>query len=308
MSTLTTLDGTPVTGAAFGTMQFGGNADAAASEAMFEAARAAGIVHFDTAFVYTDGAAERLLGRFARTARESLFIATKCAFAEGGRALIEAQVEESFARLGIDVIDLLYLHKWTGETLAEDIATLAGYVDAGRVRHIGVSNFSAWQTMKAAALAAGHGMRIAALQPMYNLVKRQAEVEILPMAAAEGFAVFPYSPLGGGLLTGKYAAGETGRLTTDDRYAARYRADWMHAAAGELAAIAAEYGTHPATLAVAWVARQPGVTGPILSARSAEQLRPSLDALAFRMDDALATRLSALAPTPPPATDRTEET
>jgi aryl-alcohol dehydrogenase-like predicted oxidoreductase len=142
---------------------------------------------------------------------------------------------------------------------------------------------------------------------MYNLVKRQAEVEILPMADDLGILVAPYSPLGGGLLTGKYGAGGSGRLSEDDRYAARYGQAQMHEAAQGLTKIAQEAGLHPATLAVAWAARHPTGPSPIISARSVEQLQPSLDALNFEMSDELYARLSALSPTPPPATDRLEE-
>ena len=109
------------------------------------------------------------------------------------------------------------------------------------------------------------------------------------------------------MLTGKYAGGSAGRLAEDDRYAARYNPQWMHEAARNLAELAAETGVHPATLAVAWVARNPAVTAPIISARDAEQLRPSLDALAFKLDDALYAQVTALTPTPAPATDRLEE-
>jgi aryl-alcohol dehydrogenase-like predicted oxidoreductase len=142
---------------------------------------------------------------------------------------------------------------------------------------------------------------------MYNLVKRQAEVEILPMCLDQGIAAVPYSPLGGGLLSGKYAAGGTGRLNEMPMYEKRYAPDWMHKAAAELQAIADELGTEAATLAVAWVAKNKMVTAPIISARSTGQLKASLAALDFRMDDALYARISALSPTPPPATDRLEE-
>ena len=160
--------------------------------------------------------------------------------------------------------------------------------------------------MKAARIGAELGVSISVLQPMYNLVKRQAEVELLPMAETEGFAVCPYSPLGGGLLTGKYDAGGTGRLSTNAQYASRYREDWMHLCAAELNDVATDLGVAPATLAVAWVARHKGVFGPIISARSADQVKPSLAGIDFVMDDDLYERLSALSPTPPPATDRTE--
>lgn len=302
-------DGSPLSRFCFGTMQFGGGADAEQSRAMFDACRAAGINFFDTAHAYTDGESERLLGRFAGPERERLVIASKAAFAHGASAAnIRQSFEESRQRLGMDVIDIYYMHRWDDATpLEETFGALAELVEAGKVRYIGVSNYAAWQVMKAERVAASFGLGIAILQPMYNLVKRQAEVEILPMALSEGFAVAPYSPLGGGLLTGKYASGEGGRLTADKMYASRYAPEWMHRAAIELGKIAAELGTSPATLAVAWVARHPAVTAPIISARTAEQLAPSLAALDFQMDDALYRRLSELTPAPPPATDRLEE-
>ena len=205
-------------------MQFGGNADPNASRELFETARAASLNFFDTAHVYNGGDAERLLGAFARQDRDSLMIATKVAYTGGSsRATILKQFEESRVRLGLDVVDILYLHRWDHETpLEETFETLAKLQNDGKIRHIGASNFAAWQVMKAQAVAVSMGTRIDVLQPMYSLVKRQAEVEILPMAAAERIAVAPYSPLGSGLLTGKYLAGGTGRLSTDKRYAARY--------------------------------------------------------------------------------------
>jgi aryl-alcohol dehydrogenase-like predicted oxidoreductase len=142
---------------------------------------------------------------------------------------------------------------------------------------------------------------------MYNLVKRQAEVEILPMAVSEGFAVCPYSPLGGGLLTGKYAAGVEGRLTHNKMYTARYEPEWMKKSASDLAEVAAVSGVSPATLAVAWVAKHAGVWGPIISARNAIQLMPSLKAMEFDMDDDLYAEVAALSPTPAPDNDRLEE-
>ena len=151
------------------------------------------------------------------------------------------------------------------------------------------------------------GFDIHVLQPMYNLVKRTAEIELLPMAASEGFAVCPYSPLGGGLLTGKYARGDSGRIRDDQMYARRYSDAWMFEAARGLNDLAEEVGADPATLAVAWVARNPGVWGPIVSGRSVEQLRPSLKAIGFDMSDDLYARISGLTPTPPPYNDRTEE-
>lgn len=309
MTQLTLRDGTAVLPFAFGAMQFGGTADETASRAMFDACRAAGIAHFDTAYAYTDGASERMLGAFAAPERDRLYIATKVNYpGGGGRANILSSFEESRKRLGMDTVDLLYMHRWTGDTpLEETFETLAELQTKGQVRHIGVSNYAAWQVMKAQAVAARLGTRIDVVQPMYNLVKRQAEVEILPMCASEGIVAATYSPLGGGLLTGKYGRGGSGRLKDNAMYAKRYGVQSMYDSAAALADLAAELGTEPATLAVAWVARHPAHPNPILSARSAEQLRPSLDALRFRMDEALYARIAGLSATPPPATDRLEE-
>ena len=302
-------DGTPASKFSFGTMQFGGKADKDESRALYEASRAAGINFFDTAYVYTKGLSEQYLGEFAAAERDALVIASKCASVGGSTsATIRAQLDESRKRLNMDMIDIFYLHQWDNDTpLEESFETLAELRAAGLFRHIGVSNFSAWQTMKAAAVAEKLGVKIDILQPMYNLVKRQVEVEILPMAISEGFHVAPYSPLGGGLLTGKYAAGAGGRLADDKMYKARYGVDWMHEAARELSELAAEISIHPATLAVAWVARNPGITHPIISARSVEQFQPSLDAISYDLPDELYNRITALSRQPAPATDRLEE-
>ncbi|MBI1417759.1 MAG: aldo/keto reductase [Limimaricola sp.] len=309
MTDLHTPDGAPVSRLAFGTMQFGGRADAVESRAMYDAARAAGINHFDTAVGYTEGASERLLGGFVATERAHIYLATKVGYMGGcGRANIRAQFDTCRSQLGMDAVDLLYLHRWDGDApLEETFETLAKMQQAGLIRHIGVSNWAAWQVMKGQAVCARLGTRIDAIQPMYNLVKRQAEVELLPMAMDQQMAVMPYSPLGGGLLTGKYARGETGRLSEDDRYAARYAPAWMHEAAAALAQLAEELGTSPATLAVAWVMGHSARPSPLISARSVAQLRPSLAAAEIEMTEALYARIAALSPAPPPATDRLEE-
>ncbi|MBB4174865.1 aldo/keto reductase [Sulfitobacter noctilucicola] len=307
--TLTSPNGTAASRLAFGTMQFGGRADAAQSKAMFNACVQAGITHFDTAHVYTDGASETLLGEFVQDRRDDLIIATKAAYSGGAsRDTILTSAETSRQRMQIDTLDVLYLHRFDPETpFTESFETFAELKAKGHIRHIGLSNFAAWQVVKAAGVAATFDLDIAVIQPMYNLVKRQAEVEILPMADDLGILVAPYSPLGGGLLTGKYAEGAQGRLTEDERYAARYGVDAMHSAARGLSDIAAQEGVHPATLAVAWAMAHPTAPGPIISARSEEQLKPSLAALDFEMSPELYDHIAALSPTPPPATDRLEE-
>ncbi|MFZ9199216.1 MAG: aldo/keto reductase [Paracoccaceae bacterium] len=292
---------------AFGAMQCGGRADAAQSMAMFHACYAAGLRHFDTAWIYTDGASETLLGQFART--HEIQIATKVGYSGGaGRANLVAQFDTSRRRLGRDGVDLLYLHRFDPDTpLVETLTVFAEWQSRGLIARIGLSNFAAWAVMKAQGVAASLGTRIDAIQPMYSLVKRQAEVELFPMAADQGITAYTYSPLGGGLLTGKYSAGGAGRLTEDSRYAARYGRSEMAVAAEGLARLAAELGTHPATLAVAWAKCHPAGPVPLISARNAEQLAPSLAAADYPMTAETYARIAALYPAPPPATDRTEE-
>ncbi|MEM6759063.1 MAG: aldo/keto reductase [Pseudomonadota bacterium] len=306
---ITSLDGTPISPLAFGTMQFGARADAQTSAAMFEASLEAGITHFDTAWVYTDGQSETLTGAFVKPHRERLIVATKVAYQGGaGRQNILAQFDASQQRLDMDVVDILYLHRFDPETvLAESFDALAQLQAAGRIRHIGVSNFAAWQIVQAQHIAARFDTRVDIVQPMHNLVKRQAEVEIFPACVDLGIEIAPYSPLGGGLLTGKYANGGAGRLSEDQRYAARYGEAWMHDTARALADLAAEMETDPATLAVAWAMAHPARPRPIISSRSVAQLAPSLAAASLAMDAKLYDRISRLTRTPPPATDRIEE-
>jgi len=145
---------------------------------------------------------------------------------------------------------------------------------------------------------------------MYNLVKRTAEIELLPMAQSLGLAVIPYSPTGGGLLTGKYGPDKrppSGRLVDWTMYAARYRDPDNFAIAGRFVELATELGHSPVTLAVAWVASHPAVTSVLAGARDADQLAPSLAAIELVLDDATRARIAALSPEPPPATDRIEE-
>lgn len=297
----------------FGTMQFGAGASETDSAEMYQDCRAAGVNFFDTAYVYTDGKSEQILGRLIAKERDQIILVTKAGAVGGSSAqTIRTQLETSLARLNQDYTDIFFLHRFDDDTPLEDtFGELHRLKQEGKFFHLGVSNFSAWQVMKAQGLARQHGFPlIELLQPMYNLVKRQAEVELLPMALAEDIGVISYSPLGGGLLTGKYSAGDTpsdGRLSWDDKYAARYGQAWMHEAAGKLKAIASEAGLNPLSLAVAWVARHKAITAPIISARNRDQLAPSLLAADLQMDDAIYQALCQLAPTPPPATDRLEE-
>ena len=309
MTDLHAIAGSNLSPLCFGCMQFGGTSDAVASQAMFEACLGHGINFFDTAHTYNGGRSERFLGKFIKQGRENLIIATKAGYTGGsGGDNILKQFDESRLRLDLDTIDILYLHRWDAETpLLETFETLSRLKETGKVRYIGVSNFAAWQVMKAQGVANLVGTRIDIIQPMYSLIKRQAEVEIFPMALGEEIAVAPYSPLGSGLLTGKYLSGGTGRLSTDKRYAARYGQDWMVDTAQRLSGIAIEMGIDAATLAVAWAAQHTAVTAPIISARSVAQLQPSLEAGNLTLTDEEYDRIEALSVRPAPATDRLEE-
>jgi aryl-alcohol dehydrogenase-like predicted oxidoreductase len=312
--------GVKVSRLALGTMSFGGEADEAAAAALFARARDAGVNFFDTADVYNKGRSEEILGRLIAPCRDEVVIATKAFFPTGRDAnargssryhLVRA-VEASLRRLGTDRVDLFYLHRWDDQTrIDETLRAVEDLVRAGKVLYPACSNFAAWQVAHALGVAARAGFApLVAVQPMYNLAKRQAEVEILPMAQELGVAVVPYSPLGGGLFSGKYGVGrrpELGRLTANPMYQVRYADPRVYEAADALAGIAGELGHAPATLAIAWVASHPAVTSVLLGARSVEQLEPALAAGELALDEATRARISALTPEPPPATDRNEE-
>jgi len=205
-----------------------------------------------------------------------------------------------------------YLHQQDAATpLEESLRALEDLVRAGKILYPALSNHAAWQTQMALDYQAAQGWaRLQVIQPMYNLVKRQAEVEILPMAEANGVAVVPYSPAGGGLLSGKYEQKDkpgTGRLVANPKYRDRYGEDWMHETAAKFAAHCAQRGVHPMSMAVAWTGSHPAITAPIIGARSVEQLRASLDSVKIEMTPALRAEIAALSRTPPPATDRLEE-
>ncbi len=306
-----------------GTMAFGNEADEEESARLFDTATDAGVNTFDCADVYQGGRSEEILGRLVRErgCRDEIVLATKAYFptsqdhnARGSsRYHLVRAVEASLERLDTDRVDLFFLHRYDDVTaLDETLRAVDDLVRQGKILYPAASNFSAWQTSKALGLQAKMGLSpLVAVQPMYNLVKRQAEVEILPMARAEQLAVLPYSPLGGGLLTGRYGVGrrpDAGRLIDVPMYSTRYSSEQNYRVADAFCALAAELGHDPVTLAVAWVRSHPAVTAPLIGARDVEQLRPSLAAAELDLDEETRERITALSQTPPPATDRNEET
>jgi aryl-alcohol dehydrogenase-like predicted oxidoreductase len=304
----------------FGTMSFGGDADEAESAKMFHACRDIGINFFDCADAYSKGKAETILGKLIKDCRDEIVLTSKCFIqmddnvlsGGAGRRHIVQACEASLKRLGTDYLDVFFMHRWSNIVpLEETLRALEKLVADGKVHHLGVSNYSAWQIAKALGIAEKNNwQRVDVVQPMYSLVKRQVEVEILELAKAENLGVMTYSPVGGGLLSGKYTRENRpkgGRISTNPEYTARYKEDWVFEVAEKFSEIANSKDIHPVSLAVAWAAKNEAITCPIIGARSLEQLQPSLDSIKIDMSDALYEELCSITRTPPPATDRLEE-
>ncbi|MEN4011005.1 MAG: aldo/keto reductase [Bellilinea sp.] len=312
--------GIKVSSLCFGAMSFGGDADESTSAQMYQLCRETGINFFDCANVYSRGKAEEILGNLIHHEREEIILTSKVYYPMGSdvnargssrRHIIRA-VEASLKRLKTDWIDVYFVHRFDDCTaLEQTLRAMDDLVQQGKILYPAASNYAAWQVMKALHISNLHGWApFEVLQPMYNLVKRQAEVEILPMAQAEQLAVISYSPLGGGLLSGKYgvsARPDAGRLVENKVYQTRYGEPTMYSVAESFSRFALEHGYHPAPLAVAWVAAHPAVTSPIIGARNVEQLRVLLTCLDIKMNAELRDKISSLSITPPPATDRNEE-
>ncbi len=300
-------------------MSFGGNADEETSKAMFQRCREVGINFFDTANVYSQGRSEEILGECLADCRDEMVITTKVFYPMGkdmnarglSRRHIMLEVENSLRRLKTDRIDFYFVHLFDQNTpMEETLRALDDLQAQGKILYPAVSNWAAWQIAKALGISAKEQLaRFELIQPMYNLVKRQAEVEILPLAVSEQLGVISYSPLGGGLLTGKYGVNkrpEQGRLVEEQRYTDRYADEMNFVVADRFTTYAAEHGMHPATLAVAWVMSNPAITAPIIGAKNVEQLEPSLAALDVDMTPQWRNQISSLSVTPAPATDRAE--
>lgn len=312
--------GVKVSSLCFGTMSFGGDADPQTSAQLYQICRDVGINFFDCANVYAGGKSEEILGQLIYGHRDEVIITSKVYFPTGEdvnargatRRHILRSVEASLKRLKTDWIDVYFIHHYDDFTdLEQTLRALDDLVQQGKILYPAVSNFAAWQIMKALGISRQHGWAaIEVIQPMYNLAKRQAEVEILPMAQAEQLAVIPYSPLGGGLLSGKYGVNKKpsiGRLVENKMYQTRYGDPSLYILAERFSELARFHGFEPAPLAIAWVASHPAVTAPIIGARNPDQLRQILQCLDIEMTPELRAKISALTPEPPPATDRNEE-
>jgi aryl-alcohol dehydrogenase-like predicted oxidoreductase len=289
--------GTSVSHLALGTMTFGAEADEAASHAILSDYAAAGGNLIDTADVYTAGTSEEIIGRWLAKnplERDQMVLASKGRFPMGtgpndlglSRRHLRRALDASLARLGVDHIDLYQVHAWDPLTpLEETLGFLNEAVIQGKIGYYGFSNYTGWQLTKAVLTARQRGYSLpVTLQPQYSLLVREIEAEIVPAVLDAGMGMLPWSPLGGGWLTGKYSrdTAPTGatRLGENPQRGMeaweKRNADRTWHIIDTVTGIAAERGVNASHVALAWVAAKPGVTSVILGARTQEQLADNL--------------------------------
>ncbi|HKI74091.1 MAG TPA: aldo/keto reductase [Pseudomonadales bacterium] len=283
-----------------GTMTFGNQewgSDEATAKQIVDAFIDAGGNFIDTADVYVDGVSEEITGRLIKDKRKDVILATKVAGPMGttlndlglSRKHILDSVDASLKRLGTDYIDLYQVHAYDPTTpLDETLIALNDCVRSGKVRYIGCSNYSAWQIMKATGLAKELGVaRYDCLQPQYSLVCRYIEREHVPLCIEEGIGIIPWSPLGGGMLTGKIRRGEAppqgSRAASGQN--ARFTEEKNLDIAEALIKVAADIGKTPSQVALSWCMNQPGVTSPIFGARTMAQLEDNVAAADIELED-----------------------
>ena len=295
--------GLQVSRLALGTMTFGGSGDfrdvgttdVEGARRQVGMALDAGVNFIDTADVYSHGAAEEILGKALGARRDKVLLATKARFRMGpgpndaglSRHHLIRACEASLRRLQTDHIDLYQLHHWDGQTpLEETLAALEHLLHSGKVRYVGCSNFTGWQVMKAMSVAKAGGLPAFISQQIYlSLQERSAEYEIVPSALDQGLGLLIWSPLAGGLLSGKYRRGQS--PPTGTRHAGDwdeppvYDEDKLFDTIDVLVAIADGHGVSPARVAIAWLLARPGVTAVIIGARTDEQLADNLAATEF---------------------------
>jgi aryl-alcohol dehydrogenase-like predicted oxidoreductase len=304
----------------FGAMTFGGTEGLwgqvgrlgqGEADALISAALDAGINLFDTANIYADGRSEEILGRSLKNlgvARDDVVIATKVFGAMGhgpnrqgaSRRHILAECRASIKRLGVDHIDLYQLHGFDQSTpIEESLEAFDTLVRAGDVRYIGMSNWAAWQIMKAIGIAHARNLApITSLQAYYTLVGRDIEREIVPLLASERVGLMVWSPLAGGYLTGKYTGGGNGAGTGSGERGRQTDLDFppIDRIRGEplidvLRSVADKHGRRPAQVAIAWLLKQSVVSTVLIGARRVEQLKENVAATEIVLDD---TDMSAL--------------
>jgi aryl-alcohol dehydrogenase-like predicted oxidoreductase len=303
----------------FGTGTFGGqgdffkawgDTDAAGARRLVDICLDAGVNMFDSADIYSGGAAESILGEAIRgRPRDALILSTKATFRFGdgenevgsSRYHLTRSIEASLRRLGTDYIDLFQLHGFDARTPVEEaLSTLDGFVRAGKIRYLGVSNFSGWHLMKSLAAADRHGWtRYVAHQAYYSLVGRDYEWELMPLALDQGVGTLVWSPLGWGRLTGKLRRGaplpESSRLQSSvvADNGPQVDPDYLYDVVDALDAVAAETGRTVPQVALNWLLQRPTVASIIIGARNEEQLRQNLGAVGWSLSPEQVARLDA---------------
>ncbi|WP_255950760.1 aldo/keto reductase [Streptomyces odontomachi] len=275
----------------FGALGSGGLEDADRQVGM---ALDAGVNMIDTADMYSDGLAEEIIGQVVERRRDEVLLSTKGRMVlgegpnDGGasRFHLMRQLEGSLRRLRTDHVDIYHVHEWDGQTpLEETMETLDTMLRSGKVRYLGVSNYTGWQLMKALAVCDAHGyQRFVANQIYYSLESRDAEYELLPLSVDQGLGILVWSPLAGGLVSGKYRRGKDapkGTRQVDERWnepPVRDR-ERLYDTVEVLVEVADAHGVSPAQVALAWLLTRPAVTSLVIGARKDEQLRDNLDAV-----------------------------
>ncbi|MEA2324442.1 MAG: hypothetical protein QOD81_4292 [Solirubrobacteraceae bacterium] len=299
-----------------GTMTFGGrggfasvgSTDVEGASRQIDRCLAAGVNLIDTADVYSGGLSEEIVGQALRGRRDDVLLATKARFAMGdgpndaglSRHHLIRACEASLRRLQTDHIDLYQLHEWDGQTpLEETLEALDDLVRSGKVRYVGCSNYSAWHVMKALGISERRGLpRFVSQQIYYSLQAREAEYELVPISVDQGLGIFVWSPLAGGLLSGKYrrdaTAPEGSRHLTDWNEPPVRDEDQLYDVIDALVEIAATHEVSAAQVALAWLLGRPGVTSVIVGARTDEQLADNLAAAELVLGDEERARLEQL--------------
>ena len=312
------MGGPLVTDLGLGTMTFGAETDEAEAHKQLDAYVGAGGTFIDTADAYAGGESERIVGSWLASRRpEDVLVATKARFAPppgssgaSRRGIVKA-LDGSLRRLGVEAVDVFYVHGWDVDAALEDtLATLTSLAAAGKIHAIGWSNTTAWQLQRILGLADRHGfVRPVVFQPQYNLLDRGIEWEVLPLCLEEGVAVCPWSPLGGGWLTGKYSRNQqpegATRLGEDpergvEAYTKRDNERvWEIIDAAQQ--IASDDGVWIGQVALRWLLGRPGVSSVLLGARTTEQLEQSLAVVDYDLREESERSLTSLsAPGLPP--------
>ena len=312
--------GLRVSSLTLGTMTFGGRGNFAAvgttdlegATRQIDLCLDAGVNLIDTADVYSGGVSEEIVGRALRGRRDRVLLATKARMPMGegpndaglSRHHLIRACEASLRRMGTDYIDLYQVHEWDGATpLEETLGALDHLVDSGKVRYIGCSNYAGWHVMKALGISERRGLqRFVSQQIYYSLQARDAEYELVPVALDQGLGILVWSPLAGGLLSGKYRRDQEGpqgsrHLTDWDEPPVRNE-DQVYDIVDALVEIAEEHGASPAQVALAWTLGRPGVASVVIGARTDEQLADNLGAAALVLADEERTRLDELSALP----------